>query len=79
MENITIYGVVIVPLIIGLVQLVKGLDMLPVKYAPLLALLFGLAAGALLHFGDWPQAVVVGLALGLSAVGLYSGAKNTLH
>ncbi len=76
MENITIYGVVIVPLIIGLVEVVKKLDLIPCKFMPLVALVFGLGAGAVLHYPDIVQTVVVGLALGLASVGLYSGAKN---
>ena len=74
--DVTLYQVMIVPLIIGLVEVVKRLEVVPDKYMPIIALCLGLGGGALLYSGDWVQAVVVGLALGLSAVGLYSGAKN---
>lgn len=71
-----IYGVIIVPVIVGLVEAGKKAG-LPDKWSPLLSLVLGLVAGlAALFPGDPVQGVVVGLALGLSATGLYSGAKN---
>lgn len=70
-------GVVIVPLIVGLVEAAKRLG-LPVQYAAVAALGLGLAAsvGAWLTAQaggrDLFNATLVGLALGLSASGLYS-------
>lgn len=71
-----IYGILIVPLILGLVEVAKRVG-LPDKWSPILSVVLGLLAGVLLLFPeDIRQGVVVGLALGLSATGLYSGAKN---
>lgn len=74
--EIEIYGVILVPLILGLVEVSKRVG-LPTKWSPVLAVVLGLLAGIMLLFPeDLRQGVVVGLALGLSATGLYSGAKN---
>ncbi|MHA6250904.1 hypothetical protein [Oceanobacillus sp. CAU 1775] len=74
-----IYGVALIPLIIGLVQLIKttGLNK---KYLPFISLVFGLVGGIFfLYPGDIRAGIIVGLMLGLSASGLYSGTKNTLE
>lgn len=74
--DMEIYGILIVPLILGLVEVAKRVG-LPDKWSPILSVVLGLLAGVLLLFPeDIRQGVVVGLALGLSATGLYSGAKN---
>lgn len=76
-----LYGVVVVPAVIGLVQVAKETG-IPSRFAPLVAIVFGILAGlAQLQAGHWPwiQAVVMGTALGLSAVGLYSGATSMLN
>lgn len=76
MMDIEVYGVFIVPLILGLVEIAKKAG-LPSKWSPVFAVVLGLVAGLTLLFpGDPGQGVVIGLALGLSATGLYSGAKN---
>lgn len=73
-------GVGLVFLIIGLLEVIKkaGLD---ARWVPLCSLALGLAAGFLIHGFDpslASESVVMGLAMGLSAVGLYSGTKNTV-
>ncbi|SFS53807.1 hypothetical protein [Marininema halotolerans] len=74
--NEQVFGVALVPLIMGLVEMAK-LWGLPVKWAALLAVVMGLVAGVFIVAPDhWVQGVVVGLAMGLSATGLYSGTKN---
>lgn len=84
MIPVEIGGVAVVPLIIAVVALLKGLG-LDKRWAPLAAVLAGVvivvanqAARVVPGFGDWYQAVLAGLAAGLAAVGLYSGTKNTL-
>jgi di/tricarboxylate transporter len=69
--------VALIPLIVGLVELVKQLG-LPSRYAALVAVALGVGAGFLLTPSDPAQAVVVGIMLGLSASGLYSGTKAAL-
>lgn len=76
--DLALYGVAIVPLIIALVQLTKGI--VNPKYAGVLAWVIGVAIG--LAYGlteaGWTalQSIVVGSALGLTAAGLYSTQKN---
>lgn len=78
-------GVAVVPLIVGLVEVVKGVG-LSSRWAPAVAvglglglslgyrMLLGLPAGA-----EWAQAALGGLALGLAATGLYSGTRAVAH
>lgn len=71
------------PLIVALVQLAKTVGC-PDRYAPLVALALGLAAA----FGaaaavplppqHWVVTVLIGLGMGLSAAGLYSGGRTVL-
>ncbi|SMO53100.1 hypothetical protein [Melghirimyces algeriensis] len=72
-----VYGVALVPLIMGVVELTK-LWGVSSKWAALLSVLLGLTAGLTLVSPDsWIRGTIVGLAMGLSASGLYSGVKNT--
>ena len=68
-----------VGLIIGLAELIKRLG-LPSKWIPLvdvcLGLLFGVLVDGLLAGYGIAQGVFVGIALGLSSCGLFSGVKN---
>ncbi len=68
-----------VAIIIGIIEALKnfGLD---TKMAPVVAVILGLLISfGLSYYGETKafEAVIMGLAVGLSAVGLYSGAKNT--
>lgn len=78
--DLEIYGVSAVLVIIGLVQLVKSVmpDNLH-KYGGILAVALGLGASYGYTFfseTEMFQAIIIGLALGLSAAGLYSTQKN---
>lgn len=66
-----------VPVIIAVVELIKQYG-LPSKYAPLLALLLGLAVSFFSAQTVSIEAGLEGLVLGLSASGLYSGGKVML-
>lgn len=70
-----VYDVAIIPLILGLVELFKR-GGLPLKYSPFVAVVFGLLYGIFYIDGEIKQSIIVGLMLGLSATGLYSGTKN---
>lgn len=70
-----------------IVALVEGAKRagLPVRWAPVLAVLLGLACGLLTQAAAvaprvhiWYEAAGAGVALGLSAAGLYSGTKAIL-
>ncbi len=74
-----IAGVYAIPVILGIVELVKLFNIDP-KYCPIIAVILGQVFGfALAYFGDaiQYQAAIQGLVVGLGAVGLYSGVKNT--
>lgn len=75
----TIATLATVPAVIALVTLLKDLG-LPSKFSPLAAVLLGVALSILgaLSLGiitNWYETVSLGVILGLSAAGLYDGAK----
>jgi hypothetical protein len=83
MEEIA--GVVVVPLIVGLVEVAKGAG-LGARWAPAVALGLGVAlslgyraALGMPEGAAWAQAALSGLALGLAASGLYSGTRTVAH
>jgi len=74
-------GVSAVVLIVAFIQIAKMLGF-PKKFAPILAIGLGVGASIAFNFyGTEPlfEAIVMGIAAGLVAVGGYSGAKNTLQ
>ena len=72
-----VYDVLIVPFIVGIVELVKKLG-LPSKFCPVVSVILGVIIGLVyISPDDVAKGVLVGASLGLSAVGLYSGTKNT--
>jgi uncharacterized membrane protein YGL010W len=72
-----VYNVAIIPLLIGLIELFK-LAGLPVKYAPFVSVVLGLLFGIFYLTSDLKEGIVIGLMVGLSATGLYSGTKNII-
>lgn len=75
-----LFGVTIVPGLVGLVQVAKTAGM-PARFAPFLAILLGILAGIAQleqHHWPWIQAATVGVGLGLSAIGLYAGSASLL-
>ena len=71
-----------VALIIGLAELIKRIG-LPSKWIPLVDLGLGLVSGILLYglflgYGI-PNGIVIGVAIGLSSCGLFSGVKNVIQ
>jgi hypothetical protein len=73
--------VVQVALIIGLAELIKGLG-IEKRWIPLVDLGLGLASGIFVYGIAQGQGllngIVLGIALGLSACGLFSGFKNVV-
>jgi L-cystine uptake protein TcyP (sodium:dicarboxylate symporter family) len=68
------FQLIIIPVIIGIVEVVKRAGV-PTKYSPLVSLLLGLLFGV--FYGEaWIEGIILGLMAGLSATGLYSGSKN---
>lgn len=68
------YQFVIIPIIIGIVEVVKRAG-LPIKFSPLVSLALGLFFG-FVFLDTFPESLIIGLIIGLSATGLYSGSKN---
>ena len=64
---------ILVPIVVALVQLLKGIG-LPVRFAPLASLVLGVLGTLVVGTFD----VLAGVVVGLSAAGLYSGARTTL-
>ncbi|TXL65641.1 hypothetical protein FHP05_05830 [Cerasibacillus terrae] len=74
-----LYDVAFVPLITGLVQVFKVAG-LPKKFLPLVSLLLGIGGGVFyISPGDLKGGIIIGIVLGLSASGLYSGTKNMME
>lgn len=71
-------GVAIIPLVIGLLEVFKKVGVQE-KHIPILALILGLIAGIFLFNAEIKAGIVQGIYIGLSAVGLYSGTKNTIE
>lgn len=70
-----------IALIIGLAQLVKNMG-LPKKWIPLFDVVLGLLSGVIVYGFEYDlgilKGVMLGLAIGLSACGLFSGIKNVV-
>lgn len=72
--NPVIYDVALIPATMGLVDVAKRAG-LPSKYAPVLSLAIGIGLGLATNIGNAQKGIIVGIAIGLSASGLYSGTK----
>ncbi|MSU03199.1 hypothetical protein [Tissierella pigra] len=70
-------GIAIIPLLIGILEVFKKVG-LHERYIPVLSVVLGIGIG-LFGNGDMKTGLVQGIFIGLSAVGLYSGTKNTLE
>ena len=78
MDQFTVYGIALVPILVGLNELLKRSG-LPSRFIPLSSMLLGyFFAFFYLAPGDYKQALILGTVLGLSSIGLFSGTKNTL-
>ncbi|NLM22756.1 MAG: hypothetical protein GX210_01520 [Firmicutes bacterium] len=76
-EQLNVYGVALVPVIVGLSELLKRAG-LPSRFIPLVSLVLGIFfAVYYLSPGDIKRGLLLGVVLGLSSIGLFSGTKNT--
>lgn len=79
MIEIEAFGIALIPVLIGLVEVAKRVG-LKNKYAPVFSIALGVIAGVVYAVPEsLSGGILVGIALGLGASGLYSGAKNTLE
>ena len=72
--NIEIYDVALIPATMGLVEVAKSAG-LPSKFAPIVSLAIGTCLGVATSLENIGKGIIVGIAIGLSASGLYSGTK----
>ncbi len=76
MTDLLVYaGVPAALLIMGIAELLKNVGF-NTKFIPVVNVVLGLVAGVALSPNDVMAGIFTGLAVGLSAGGLYSGAKN---
>ncbi|MEV2354108.1 transposase [Paenibacillus larvae] len=75
--NIEITDVIIVAVIVGLVEMAKGIG-LPVRLAPVLSVILGIVAGVVYFPGDLKTSVIFGIISGLPSCGLYSTGKSAV-
>ena len=78
MELSDFVGLAAVPVIIGLVEIVKRW-IADDRWYPLIALVLGMAINAAIAYqtaGNYLLAVLIGVVAGLAASGLYSGQKT---
>ncbi|MDP5273564.1 hypothetical protein [Chengkuizengella axinellae] len=76
--DLEINGVLIVALITGFVELCTRIG-LNKRYAPIIAVGLGIISGIFyIDAANIQNSILIGITLGLSSVGLYSGTKNTL-
>jgi len=70
-------GIAVVPLIIGLAEVLKksGFN---AKYIPIVNIILGISAGITIT-QNISQGMFIGIAVGLSASGLYSSTKNVIQ
>lgn len=73
------YDVALVPMITITVELVKQVFPIPKRFIPLVTILLGqFAAFIYIAPGDPKHAILAGLVMAFSSMGLWSGAKNTI-
>lgn len=71
--------VVIIPVIVGLVALLKHVQV-PTKLLPIASLALGLLGGIFyIYPEDLKSGILVGLIMGLAASGFYSGGKTVIE
>lgn len=78
MPEMEVYGIAVIPIIVGLIEAAKA-GGLPKRFAPILALILGVAAGVIyLNPDSIKGGLLQGIAAGLASVGLYSGTSNVM-
>lgn len=74
-----VYDIAIIPVITGLIEIAKKMG-LPKKFSPLIALALGIIAGVVyIEPQDVAGGIIIGIAVGLSASGLYEYSKDTIE
>jgi len=66
----------LIPINVGLVAIVK--PVFDSKWAPIIAVCFGIMMATLIPEPDWKEIILNGIVIGLSSCGLYSGGKAVI-
>lgn len=69
---------VLVPILIGVLQVVKKSDLFNSKFIPIVSLVLGVLLGIVFTGFNIKDGIIAGLFIGLSAVGLYSGTTSVV-
>ena len=80
--DITISSTMMVAMIVGLSEVIKKATGINTKFIPLIDILLGLALSfgySLIEETSIPRVIFYGLAMGLTACGLFSGGKNIIE
>lgn len=73
------YGIGLIPVIVIFVEVLKQVLNVPKRILPLINIFLGqIAAFVYVAPGEPKQAVLIGLVMAFSAMGLWSGAKSTV-
>ena len=78
MENILIYGIPAIAVVMGLTEVAKRWIGVNSRWAPLISIGLGIVVMLLIPSIEWREAIVKGLCLGLTTSGLWSGFKATV-
>lgn len=70
---------VLIPILIGILQVVKKSELINSKFIPIVSLILGVLLGIVFSGFNTKDGIVAGLFIGLSAVGLYSGTTNVIE
>ncbi|ARF66651.1 transposase [Paenibacillus larvae subsp. pulvifaciens] len=75
--NIEITDALLVAVIVGFVEMAKGIG-LPARLAPVLSVILGIVAGVVYFPGDIKTSIMYGIISGLTSCGLYSAGKSAV-
>lgn len=70
---------ILVPILIGILEVLKRTELFDKKFIPVASLVLGVILGIVFTGFDIKDGIVAGLFIGLSAVGLYSGTTNVIE
>ncbi|MGB7999475.1 MAG: hypothetical protein WCF60_05165 [Anaerobacillus sp.] len=77
--DLSVYGIALLPVIIGVVHLFKMFGF-PARFLPILSIIIGIVMSHVyVDPGDFKKAFFIGLWLGLCATGMHSGFKHTMN
>lgn len=69
---------ILVPILIGVLEVIKRTELFSSKFIPVVSLVLGVLLGIVFSGFNVKDGIVAGLFIGLSAVGLYSGTTNVI-